>query len=102
MIGLSMKEKGEGFVFLFYFEDLFIKFGFAGCSLLWAFSRGSAHASHWRGFCRQALGSGTQASGGAAPWPEGTGSTACGFSFTDLMDVSLSKLWEIVRASPIA
>ena len=78
MIGLSMKEKGEGFVFLFYFKDLFIKFGFAGCSLLWAFSRGSAHASHWRGFCRQALGSGTQASGGAAPWPEGTGSTACG------------------------
>ena len=31
-----------------------------------------------------------------------TGSAACGFSFTDLMDVSLSKLWEIVRASPIA
>ena len=31
-----------------------------------------------------------------------TGATACGFSLTDLMDVSLSKLWEIVRASLIA
>ena len=31
-----------------------------------------------------------------------TGSTACEFSLTDLMDMTLSKLWEIVRASLIA
>lgn len=78
MTGLSMKEKEEAFAFLFYFRDVFMNFGCAGCSLLWAFSRGGARASHWRGFCRHAPGSGTQASGGAAPWPEGTGSTACG------------------------
>ena len=28
MIGLSMKEKEEGFVFLFYFKDVFINFWF--------------------------------------------------------------------------
>lgn len=40
MIGLSMKEKEKAFVFLFYFRDVFMNFGCAGCSLLWAFSRG--------------------------------------------------------------
>ena len=31
-----------------------------------------------------------------------TGSTACGFSLTDLMEVTLSKLWEMVKAFLIA
>lgn len=75
-----MKEKEEAFAFLFYFRDVFINFGCAGCSLLWAF-RGGARA-HWRGFCRHAPGSGTQGFRRCSPGPRAQAPQPVGSSQT--------------------